>query len=313
MAIAAILIFIVVGAAGGLSGLREFGQNINFDWLTGTGGSGLVDVDKQLDLYLHNKYSGSALGSKTLKIWDPTINAFKESSLSTASDGTVNSANPYPSGQILYVYYESSNDKQWFMFTVPQMNPKDAEASTYNVVPLESFAIGTYSTDSLKLANGTTYADASTYNTTTDGTTPVFTYSLANTGSDNTGIIASHDPSYDMDFSVVYYMTISGTGYESVLVYGDFDYDFTLGTTHYLAKVLDPYALTKHKVGWQYKSNGNLDVNYWMDLSGIASGDSVTWQTYTYAYSDPAWCMNHGGDFGYEKVELAEHTVTIAP
>lgn len=301
----------VLGATGMLSGLRE---TLDFDWLLGAGATGdTVAVNKQLDLYLHNKYDGSALGSKTLKVWDPSITAFKESSLSTASDGTVNTANSYPSGTQLYVYYESSNDKQWFSFVVPEMNEKDAEASTYNVVGLPSFAIGTYTTDSLKMANGTTFADASTYDVSNRSTTPTFTYSLANTGSDNTGVMSSYDPSYGMRFDVVLYMTLSGTGYARCLVYGDFDYDFTLGSTHYLAKVIDPYELTKHKVGWKYESDGAMDVGYWMDLSAVTSGDSVTWQTYLYAYSDPAWCQNHGGDYGYKKVELAEHTVTIVP
>jgi len=296
-----------------LTGLRDIGTNLDFDWLSGKKTSDTVPVNKQLDFYLHNQYSGSALGSKTLKVWYPPIGQFRESSLSTASDGTVNTGYSYESGTQLYVYYESSNDKQWFDFVVPEMNEKDAEASTYNVVGLPSFAIGTYSTDSLALTNGTTYADASVYNLTGSSTTPSWKYSLANTGSDNTGIMSSYDPSYGMRFDVVVYMTFSGTGYESVLIYGDFDYDFTLGSTHYVAKVLNPYDLTKHKVGWKYESDGATDVSYWMDLSGITSGDSVTWQTYLYGYSDPAWCMNHGGDFGYEKVELAEHTVTIAP
>jgi len=307
------LILLLIGAVILTPMLIENRGSLNFDWLLGTGARDTVPVNKQLDLYLHNKYSGSALGSKTLKVWDPSITAFKESSLSTGSDGTVNTANSYPSGTQLYVYYESSNDKQWFSFVVPEMNEKDAEASTYNTVPLESFAIGTYSTDSLALTNGTTWADASTYNTSASTTTPTWKYTLSNTGADNTGIISSYDPSYGMRFDVVVYMTFSGTGYESVLIYGDFDYDFTLGSTHYVAMVIDPYELTKHKVGWKYESDGATDVSYWMDLSGIASGDSVTWQTYVYAYSDPAWCMNHGGDYGYEKVELAEHTVTIAP
>jgi len=233
--------------------------------------------------------------------------------LTTASDGTINSAFPYESGKQLYVYYESSNDKQWFPSIVPEMNPEDARASTYNVVKLQSFAVGTYSTDALKYANGTSIADAGEANKTIDGSTPKFTYSLANTGNDNTGMIGSYDPSYKMRFDPVLYMTLSGTGYESVLVYGTFDADFTLGTTHYLAKTLDPYALTKHKEGWEYKSHGTQDIGFWMDISGLESGDSVTLQIYVYGYSDPTWCMNHGGDYGYKKVELAEHTITIVP
>lgn len=256
-----------------------------------------------------DRYGGSALASKTLLVNDGVTHEQLES-LTTGADGTINTGFAYPSGTRLDVYYESSNDKQHFPIIVPEMNPSDAEASTYNIIPLKSFAIGTYTTDSLKIANGTTYADASTYNKTEDGTTPHFTYSLANTGGDNTGLMTSRDPIYNMDFNVVFYMSLSGTGYESVLVYA-FPSDYTLGTTHYLAQNLDPYALTTHKVGWEYKSHGTTDIVFWLDLSGITTGDSVTMQIYAYAYSDIAWHQAHGGDFGHEAYQIAEQTVTI--
>jgi hypothetical protein len=302
-----ILIGVVLVAVLIVTGIIEIPQ-INLPFATQGPVTGkMVDVNKPIDFALTDTYGGSALGSKTLLVYD-SDGATQLESLTTASDGTITTSFVYPSGKRIFVYYESSNDKQWFDITVPKMNEKDAEADANNHVALKSFTIGTYSSDSLKFG-ATTIADAGSYNITTSGTTQTFTYSLANTGNDNTGLINSYDPIYACHFKPVVYMTLSGTNYETVIVYG-FDYDFTLGTTHYVAKVLDDYALTKHKVGNVYKSYGTVDISFTLDLTGY-SGDSATMQFYVYAYSDPNWCMNHGGNYGVEKVELAEHTVSL--
>ena len=310
IAIVLILIVVIVGATGGLQNLRGAGAGIDFSWLFGGAGAGTVPVNKQLDFALTDRYGGSALTSKTLLVHDGTTHEQLES-LTTGADGTINTGFSYPSGTRLDVYYEDSNDKMWWDVVVPEMNEKDAEASTYNVIPLKAFAIGTYTSDSLNYANGTAIADTGNiYKSNTS--TPHLTYKLANTGNDNTGLMSSHDPLYNMDFNVVFYMSFSGTGYESVLVY-TFPNDYTLGTTHYVAQTIDPYKLTKHKVGWEYKSLGTNDISFWLDLSGIETGDAVTMQIYVYAYSSVAWHQAHGGNYGYEAVQLAEHTVTINP
>lgn len=268
----------------------------------------VVDVNKPIDFALMDTYGGSALTSKTILVYDSDGATQLESLTTDASDGTATSAWPYPSGKRIFVRYESSNNKQWFDVIVPQMNEKDAEADANNHVILKSFAIGTYTSDSLKFG-ATAIDDAGSYNITTSGTSQTFTYSLANTGNDNTGLISSYDPIYGHHWRPVIYMTLSGTNYETVIVYG-FDYDFTLGTTHYVAKELNDYTLTKHKVGSIYKSYGTVDISFSLDMTGY-SGDSTTLQIYVYMYSDPTWTMNHGGNYGTEKVELAEHTVSL--
>jgi len=233
-----------------------------------------------------------------------------EANEDTSADGLLDTGSDYPSGKVMYLRYEDSNDKQWWKFTVPQMRKSDAESATYNIIRLESFTIGTYTTDALKLANGTSIADAGAYNCTLDGDNPHFIYSLANTGSDNTGLMASYDPVYGQEWDIECYITFSGTDYEKLVIYG-FSYDFTQGTTHYVGKTLDPYKLTKHKVGADYRSLGTDDVSYWIDTTGLGASASVTMQIYVYAYASHSYAQAHGGSFGPEAVQLAEHTVTI--
>lgn len=274
----------------------------------GESATGLVSVNKPLDFALTDEYGGSALGSKTLYLYDSDGETLLET-LTTASDGTIATAFTYDSGRIVYIKYVSSNDKKWWKITVPKMNKADAESATVNTVALKAFTIGTYTSDTLK-HGATSISDAGNYNFTASGETVTFVYSLANTGSDNTGIQDSYDPIYKMNWYVVMYVTFSGTDYEKVLVYG-FENDFTLGTTHYVASRLDAYRLTKHKVGNVYKSTGTLDFTFSLDGTGYTSSGSTTMQITVYAYSDPAYCQAHGGNVGPSAVQIAEHTVTL--
>jgi len=267
----------------------------------------LVPVNKVIDFALTDQYAGSALATKTLVVYD-SDGATQLESLTTGADGTITTAFTYPSDKVIYVYYESSNDKQWFKVTVPKMNPADAESATVNAIALKSFAVGTYTASTFKFG-GTAITDGGTYNKTASGNSQTFTYSIANTGNDNTGVVASYDPIYAMNFYPVMYVTFSNTNYETVLVYG-FDTDYTLGTTHYVANVLNDYSLTKHKVGNYYRSAGTLDVTFSLDLTGY-SGDACVMQIYLYLYSDPAYAMSHGGAYGTEAVQADEITVTL--
>jgi len=308
IAIGAIILILVVTGTLDLSGILS-----NFGDLGVTDG-GLVDVDKQIKFHVIYKYGGAPIASKTDKfnLYDSGGENVLEANLDTDANGLITTGSPYPSGQSMYLRYEDSNDKQWWSFTVPKMNPSDAESATYNMIRLEGFTIGTYTTDSLKCANGTTIADAGTYNITNSGANPHFTYSLANTGSDNTGLMTSRDPLYDQNWDIEVYITFSGTDYEKLIIY-DMAYDFTLGSTHYVGKTADAYALTLHKVGSTYKSLGTQDFSFWIDTTSTTVGTtSVTMQITVVAYGDHTYAQNHGGNFGTEAVEIAEHTVTIA-
>jgi hypothetical protein len=276
------------------------------------GGSGLVDVNKQIKYTLVNYYAGSAIASSsnTISVYDSDGETLLESNLDTDAAGQGNTAFSYNSGKMTYMKYESSNDKIWWQITVPQMNPQDAQAATYNLIELRAFASGTYSTDSFLMQNGT--ACGAAYDASSSGTSMSFTYKLSDTGSDNTGLMNSFDPLYKCNYYPVVYMKLSGTGYEHILPYG-FDYDFTLGTTHYLAKVLDPYKLTRHKVGNDYRSTGSDQITFTLDMTGVTGGDSVVLLLEFEIYSDPAYCSSHGGSYGTEAYQGATATTTITP
>jgi len=302
----AIVLILVLGGGMNLPNIDLSGLG---DWFKGPtdGEDGKVLVDKRLTLVLMDKYAGAVVsGTPTIDIYDS--DGFTPIETVTIGSGTGDSALPYESGRVLYFRYESTNDKMWWKQTVPKQNPQDAEALTRNTMRLDAFSIGTYTSDTL-IHGATSIDDAGEYNFTTSGSVMSFTYTLANSGSDNTGLISSYDPVYDMKWSPVVYVTFSGTNYETVLVYG-FDYDYTLGTTHYVASEADSYALTIHKKANQFLSAGTWDITFTLDGTGY-SGSSTTMQIYVYMYSDPNYAMNHGGSYGPEKVELAEHTVTL--
>lgn len=291
-----VLGFIVLSGGSFASMKVDFG-----DWFGG--GDNLVKVNKKLTLSLTDVYAGSKLASKTLYLYVGTT--LKET-LTTGSDGTVNTAFPYESDTSISVYYEDSNTKQWFHQTVPRMNPADAESVTYNSIGLEAFTVCT-GTDALRVG-ATSISDAGNYNFTASGVTPQFTYDFFVT-SDNTGFISSQDPIYSMGYYAVVYMKLSGTNYETVLVY-DFDSDYVLGTTHWCAKRISDDSITKYKVGTTYIHDGEMHFQYSLDGTGY-SGTGTTMQLYLKIYSDPAYHESHGGSYGPEVVELSEHTVTL--
>jgi len=303
----AIVLILVLG--GGQTFRGDIDLSGITGWFTGDNGvdDGKVVVDKRLTVVLMNKYAGAVIGgTPSIDIYDS--DGFTPIETLTIGSGTADSALTYESGRVLYFRYEASNDKQWWKVTVPKQNEKDAEALTRNSIQLDTFAIGTYTSDTL-IHGAYSLADAGEYNFTANGTVMSFTYSLANSGSDNTGLLSSYDPVYDMKWSPVIYITFSGTGYETVLVYG-FDYDYTLGTTHYVASLADPYALTIHKKANEFLSDGTWSISFTLDGTGY-SGSGCTMQIYAYMYSDPNYAMNHGGSYGPEYVELAEHTITL--
>jgi hypothetical protein len=300
-----VLVAILLSSSGGFTW-----QGIQLPDL-GFGGTGLTDVNKQLKFHFIYEYGGDPIASKsnTFEIWDATGSRRLESALDTDANGHCTTGSDYASGTNLQVRYESSNDKMWWNIVVPQMTPADAESATYNLIRLSGFTIGTY-TDALKLANGTALADDGTYDISIDGNTAHMIYSIANTGADNTGLMTSSDPVYDQRWDVELYVTFSGTDYEKLIIY-DLAYDFTLGTTHYVGKTLDPYALTKHKEGNTYLSLGADEVSFWIDCSGAGGSASVTMYISVRAYADHNYAMNHGGTFGAEAVEICETTLTI--
>lgn len=305
--VAVVLIAVIVISSG-----AQFGDLIDLiPWGKETADGG-VEVNKQIKFHMVYAYGGSPIASKTDKfqLYDSDGETVLEDNLDTDANGHITTGSDYASGRTLYLRYEDSNDKQWWKFTVPKMNKADAESATYNLIRLEGFTIGTYTSDTLRLANGTSLSDASSYNCTADGDNPHFIYELANTGNDNTGLITSYDPVYGQNWNIEMYIAFSGTDYE-LLVIHNMAYDYTLGTTHYVGKTMNAYKLTKHKVGVDYKSLGTDEVSFWIDTTGLGASASVTMQIIVKAYADHVYAQNHGGTMGPESVEIAEHTLTI--
>jgi hypothetical protein len=292
-----------------LSGILD-GFEMPFSAGTLNNANGGVPVNKKVQFAFTDKYSGSALGSKTITVYDAQTFASLHS-LTTTSAGIANTTVPYESGTELLVKYETSNDKKWFEVTVPYMNENDAEAETYNIIPLQMFAIGTYTSDTLMVA-GTAINDAGEYNHTASGSNPTFSYTLANSGSDNTGLDDSYDPIYDCNYETWVTVKFSGTNYETVVLKG-FDNKFTLGSAQYGADQMNSDALSKWKVGTDYISGyvGTDTVTFSLDMSGY-TGNSTTMQITAYAYADPDYARENGGSFGPEIVEIAEQTVTLS-
>lgn len=307
------ILFIVVLAISGTFGEFNIG-NIGAGLGLGTNGTGLVDVNKQVKGYLGDAYVGGAIdtGNNVLNLYKSDGKTIAEANLETDANGHFTTGSNHKSGQSMYLRYEESNTKQWFAFTVPQMTSDDARSATTNLVEFDSFTIGTWGTsDSMYYSNGTAITDAWTHDVSDgDGTSPTMKYTITNIGADNTGMISSYDPLYGQSWDIELYMTLTGTGYEKVIVYG-LDWDFTLGTTHYVGKTLTAYNQVLHKQGLTYISLGTEDTTFWLDLSGLSGSDSVTMQLYAYAYADHNYAQNHGGSFGPETYQLSEHTVTL--
>ena len=306
------LIWLVIGVLA----LMAFGvidlSNLNLPFSVSDTGvpTGQVPVDKCLRLDLYNKYSGAALTSKTLLVIDHDTLATLHSLTTDGTYGQIATPVPYESGTELYVYYESSNDKQWFDITVPYMNPADAEANTYNDIPLESFAVGTYTSDTL-MCSGEAITTNYNATTATGGETPTFTYTLPNSGADNTGLMDSYSPTYQQNFQTWVVVKFSGTGYETVVVDG-FDREYTLGSANYGCDRLSSTKLTSWKVGSSYVIGytGVDSISFSVDMTGYGV-DTVTMLITAYAYGDPAYAASHGGSFGTEAVSIASESILL--
>lgn len=272
--------------------------------------AGMVSVNKKLQFTWTAEYSGNVANAKTFYIYDSSL-ALRET-LTTAATGIVASAQNYPSGTVLHVKYDDANNQVWYTITVPYMSEAEAQAQTYNDISQKFYEIGTYTVDDLRAA-GIIFADASTYNCTTNGTTPMFTYTLSNTGADNTGLLESYDPVYGQAWEVWVTGTITGDNASMVILNG-VDYSWKVGNDWYFADKVSASALSKWKVGLSYVPGytGTDSCTFGMDLSAFTTAaDTATMQITAYACADPSYAVSHAGNFGANKVTLAEQTVSI--
>lgn len=281
-------------------------DDLNLPFSVGGSTTGdLVDVNKKIQFTWSDEWAGTVANAKTFYIYDES-KALKET-LTTAATGIVASAQNYPSGTHLYVKFVDGNDKIWYEFTVPQMNVHDSESNTYNDVAFKDFEIGTYTTDTLR-TGAYSLADAGDYNQTGNSSTPVFVYTLVNSGGDNTGLLESFDPVYNQAWDV----WVTGTINDSSVIVTDVDYQFTVGTTTYFADKISASELSLWKVGASYVPGyeGTASISFGLDLSGY-TGTTALMQITAYAYADPTYAMTHAGNFGQGKLEIAEQTITL--
>jgi hypothetical protein len=297
-----IIIVLLVGAAF-LLGFIKVGNidlsNLHLPFGVQGGGSTGGNVTRKIQFSFTDKYSGSALTSKTFYVYS-TAGALLET-LTTDSDGLKATARTYSSGDVLHVKYVNGNSKEWFNVVVPTMSANDAFSQSYNPIALTPFTVPATCTGALT-ASGE--AHTTEYNFTANSTTPAFNWEVVNTGADNTGIQESYDYLLGQSWDVYVIVTISGTNYETVIMNG-FDSTFTLGTTQYGIKHLNPDQLTKWKVGTSYQTGyqGDQVVSWGLDGTGY-TGSSAHMYINTYAYCDPSYALTHGGQLGSNKLSL---------
>ena len=112
--------------------------------------------------------SSNAIGSATIAIYDPLTLAVKES-VTTASDGTVNTANPFITGQKFVAKITATNYVTTFEeFVVPAVAQSAAQVTT-NGVPFYAIYLNTWSLTAAVAPGGSTW------------TSTFSTYSYANT------------------------------------------------------------------------------------------------------------------------------------
>jgi len=310
---AVLILMILVGAA--VYGYTEgWFSSLNLPFsVQSSGGSGKAgtSVDRQLQFSFTDKFSGAALTSKTFYIYTGSPPVLSES-LTTNGAGVATTADKYVSGTILYIEYVSGNSKMWYQETVPNMLASDANSQTYNAIDLQAFTLGTYG-QTLQV-NAVDAASNYTIHTMGGNVAPTFTYQITNTGADNTGLMESQvaDPIYGDQWQVYLVVTLSGTGYNTVLPSG-FDETFANGLSTVCVIHLNADALTKWKVGNVYEQGftGGQTVSFGLDLSGY-SGSSTTMTVTAYAYCDPGYAQTHGGNFGNAKYQLSTSSVTLS-
>jgi hypothetical protein len=261
---------------------------------------------RPIQFHISNAFSGADSSSVSIYVFDPTTKNQIGSTLTSDSSGLAHTGKSFAQGDSVIVRVVSGNSKIEDSYTVPAI----LQGDTYANIEVPFFTIGTYTSDSLRVA-GSSINDAGSYNSTLSGTSPTFVYELTNTGSDNTGLKESQNSITGQRWQVYMVVSISGTGYETISASG-FSNQFSIGTTNYGATHLNADQLSKWKVGNDYVQGftGDQAVSFSLDMSAYA-GTAVTMQITAYAYCDPTYAAAHGGNFGSDKVTIAEQTVTL--
>ena len=303
------IIIIAVAAVAYLAYSGGYLDDLNLPFsISGDDNGNLVEVNKKIQFTWTAEWSGTVANAKTFYIYDDTL-ALRET-LTTAATGIVASSQNYPSGTILHIKYDDTNNQVWYDIEVPYMSPEEAQAQTYNDISLKYYAVGTYSSDSLMM-NGLLVSDAEQINATGNATTtPSFVYTLTNTGADNTGILESYDPVYAQAWEIWVTGTVTGDNASLVIVNG-VDYQWKVGNDIYFADKVSASSLSKVKIGLDLVSAGTDSCSFSFDLTGFTATSAATLQISVKGGADPMYAMTHAGNYGNSDFELAEQTVTL--
>jgi hypothetical protein len=272
-----------------------------------------VNVNKQLKIVGVDELAGGALDGTTnaVKVYDSDGKTLLETA--TFSSGSCTTAATYPSGKQLFIfyYYDTTIDSYKFWpLTVPQMAVADAESLTTNQVTLKTREAGAY-TDSLISSTGLTIADGAFLNTTgSSNDSMTFTYSFYVTG-DNTGYPSFTDTIYNVPLKNMMWVTLSGTGYDTVSLTG-FEGSFERASTKYFYKTIADNDMAKYKVGNNYIYPGVGSVSFGFNAAGFGNTTTSypTMQIYLKTYASADYMLAQG-DYGPYDFTAAEQTMLI--
>jgi hypothetical protein len=280
----------------------------------GQTGDDWTTVNRLLDFAATDKYAGSASASKTIYVYDGVTLL---ETLTTTSDGTIATANPYPTGKVLNIKYVDSNAKMWFVLTVPKMLKIDAQSTTsLNSIPVATFQAETF-TDLLSKGS-TTYADSATFNYTSVGDTGTLVYSWAAV-TDNRAILSSpKDPVYNCEYQTTMFIVLSAGDYDKCIL-NSMDGMYATGSARVYWKHLADSDFICWKQGTSYVSTGSGAVSIPYDVSGMSNTatTNTTMQIYILSYSSPTYAAHYSATgstasaYGPDAVELMETTLTL--
>ena len=271
----------------------------NIGGVTPGGGTGSVNT---LDFILTDAWAGSGMNSKSLKLYQN--NVLKET-LTTASDGSIESTYSYATGEVIDVLIDCGSNERWDRIVVPAHDKAMIEASD----PTPVYVLGSTHptvTDLVSDESGTAIADAGKLNYTAKGASEIITYSgfLSTVG---TGLLDSDaDPLDGYTPQVVLYITLSDTTNH---LNSGFDGSFLNGASMVYYKRIPVTEVTKYSEGNRMIHDGTFAFSFELDLAA-ASGTTDTVQIDLYEADDPMYFKTNLAHAPYATV-LCESTISL--
>ncbi|MEM4273967.1 MAG: hypothetical protein QW420_06405 [Candidatus Caldarchaeum sp.] len=230
----------------------------------------LVDVTKPVKFAVIDSYAGSGVSSAAVTVYKGSVIS---ESLSSGSDGTVQTALTYRSGEQLNVKVVKGTSVYWARVTVPKMSPADAQSLGYNPVEIRTYTLGTYTITVIR-STGASMTNGGTFNFTSQGVTQeTFTVSVFNTA-DNTGFKSSEDPINNRRLGAFLEVTLSGSNFDKFIVSGLQGYR-TTGSSNSWTRTVSDNELSRIKVGDTVIQPGSFSVSITVDSSPASVGNTA--------------------------------------